>query len=188
MVGNSYHRYALREITLDNLLVLGSILVVFAVLEAALLTAVGLFSTLSARKSRAVQLALALCLRALPILAIILIWQTSVAQIEQFYEQRRSVRGDPNFFSDGIVANEARSWQRLLDTVQVTLSTQVDGGMVSVNLVSTSAYYNPNFRIWFVLRQCVALLLGMGLYLLLILSTLRAAEKIAIRRGALPPP
>ncbi len=175
-----YHNYHFAFYpTLKLLVQWGIILVVFSLLEAALLVAVGLLGALVIRRNAAFQLALAITLRAAPIVCAIFIIQTCtplIMTLPDWYEVNGY--GIPPAW-DKI---EPRNWSLTLETTQIALSTQFDGGLVSVNL--TGHYYN----IYSHRRQWLGLSLGASLYLLLTFLALRAAEKIAIRRGALPPP
>jgi hypothetical protein len=153
------------------------ILLAFSLLEAALLSAVGIVSALLIRRNGALQMALAIFLRAAPILLSFFVIQMLTTQIEGLPGRYYHPRGRDLEY----IEPEWHSWQLALETTQIALSTQFDGGLVSVNLVHVFSAYSRK-------RQLTGIALGLLLYLLLTLLALRAAEKLAIRRGALAPP
>jgi ABC-type transport system involved in multi-copper enzyme maturation permease subunit len=149
------------------------LLLSFAILEAGFLSALGLVSGLIARRYAALQLALAIFLRAAPIVLGILFMQISTRQIN-LVNSRNQLSPNP------LERDERLSWVRTVDTFQVAAATQFDGGLGSVNLMHKYGYSRR--------RQLVAQEMGLVLYGLLIFSVLRWAEKLAVRRGMLSPP
>lgn len=153
------------------------ILTVFALLEAAFLIMLGFISALLIRKHIALQIAAGLLLRALPIVPVLIVWMPLNNQTRQ---QHVYAEGKQRC-SGGYCESNARDLYRIWDTFRVALSTPLDGGVTAVNL-SAFAYSKP-YR----LRQQTGYGLGFGSYVLLTLLALRAAERLLIRRGALPP-
>jgi hypothetical protein len=154
------------------ILIMGSILLLFSLLEAALLSAIGVLSALLVRRGSTVKLALAVLLRAVLIVVAILMVQSYAIEA-----RLRSWLSPPDAsFGD---------WglHRVLSTLQIAASTQMDGGMASVNLADlwiTTPYAHA--------RQYLALGLGALGYVILIGLMLWAAQKVAQRRGLLAPP
>jgi hypothetical protein len=152
-------------------------LLAFALAEAALLSAVGLLSALAAPRYRTTQLALAVTLRGgLALGGMMFVWlsidlipRTSIPPLDTAQTTRN------------LVYVENDNWSRIEGTAQIVVSPLADGGLAASNFYHP--YNGPNS----LRRKIVALTLGLGIYILLTALALWAAQKIAIRRGALPP-
>jgi hypothetical protein len=153
---------------LEGFSYIASILVSFGLLDAAFVTSLGILASLIWHKNPALQMPLTVCFRIVPVILVLLF----------FYMTPTLNIAIPWSAPAWTYANTDQHVV-VLDTLHMVVSPMMDGGMASI--VLTRSKYT-------VYRAGIALALGAGLYIALTWLTLWAAQKIAIRRGALPPP
>jgi len=155
------------------------ILVLFGLVEAGLLAAIGLLSSLSLRKIGSVQLMVGIGLRVLPILATLLL-VNKVSEYAYGYARYRWYMDSPNAY---ITTNESINRTILFESAQVVGTTQIDGGV----LASTNLLRVQPMRHYFLVRAFVNIGIGMGIHIMMTIGVLWLAQKQAIRRGLSPP-
>lgn len=154
----------------------GGLLLLLGLAEAALSSALGVLSALVIPRRSMGQMALAVSLRALPVLGgLLFVWFYSKPIHTYFSSSENTPR-----MTYEIVTWEGGNMTRIRDTARIAASTLADGGLATVNLYR---HWTP----FSLLRKSAGLALGVILYALLTWLSLRAAQWIAVRRGALPP-
>jgi hypothetical protein len=153
----------------------GMVLILFSLLDIGFVSALSTFSSFVYPRKMAYQISLSVLLRGIPI---------GIAVLFLFFVRPIDTRHPSPWYPDIDKWSifQKYNYDLAADTLHVAGSTHIDGGIASINL-TMSGYSN-----YHILRQYMGLTLGAALYIALTWLTLWAAQKIAIRRGALPPP
>lgn len=169
--------YNLFPSVFDNVtLYAGGFLLLLGLAEAALSSALGILSALAIPRRGMGQLALAVTLRALPVLGgLLFVWFTPDPIMPNPTEPYTPRETPYTIFF------EWHNTIRIQNTARITASTLADGGLATTNL------YRHVWSSFSTARKSAGLALGVMLYAQLTWLALRAAQWIAVRRGALPP-
>lgn len=165
------------------------VLVIFGLLEAGLLVALGSFGAWSTQEHRNAAVAIGATIRVVLMLVVAYSWQLinyygspiSNRIIEPYIIPYASnqVWGVPYRFSSSLYSATVE----LTYAAQLTLSTVADNGTVII-----TDLMRPNAPPIHVLRRLAAISYGLGLYFVLILLLLQLTKRFLVRRGALYPP
>jgi hypothetical protein len=180
----SYPYYQVRMYPGDppvRLVMLGAVMLVsYGLLEAGLLTALGIASSLITAKHHSVGFVIAGIVRVVLVLAAVSSWQFIEQHGSPFLSNITTpyVNAQLPRFSSSVQS----AAHNLSETMQLTLSTLADNASILV-----SDLMRPFAPPSHLLRRMVALSCGLGLYVVLLSLFLRLGVALMIRLGALRP-
>ncbi len=188
------------------------VIMLFGIVEAGLVAAVGLLIALLATQATIAQFPTGVAIRAMLVIAAIMIVRVGHIKLGPLLEFHCSISPSCVIPEDGTLLNEtsrdelnivAYTFERFKETAQIALSPLIDSGtLLTANIMRPFGDGTEFGKIYergvekfslvsqsnllFVLRNLVAWVLGLGLYALIITGVLRLAERAAVRRhGAL---
>lgn len=161
-----------------NIVRAAGLLFVFSLADVSLCAAVGLLGGLIVRQRSVFQVGVAALLRMVPPLLGIIFLLSSLTPYEKLDKAFMGATLEDPF------VNETRHSLRLLNSLQVAVSTQVDGGVAVVNLMHPEGLpYYGYYGDYYTARQLFSLGAGLGLYGLLTYLVLCLGIKLTRWRG-----